>query len=490
MFSSYRPIHSPVCGLILLAGMSSVNADVIPSTMFGDHMVLQRNTEVPVWGTANPSEKVTVKFADKQTTTQADTNGKWMVKLPQLKASADGRELVIEGSNTITYKDVLVGEVWICAGQSNMQYGWGTQSQKRYNWGGDKDIAALAADAKTRPIRCYDVPVGISFTPNDNCKGKWSTDLSGSAVAFGFGYQLQKALNVPVAVIVSCWGSSSIEGWMPRDLTAKLPHFKTIMDQFDANASAHERIEKAQAMGIRDGMVFVRKQPNILYNAMLHPIIPYGCRGIVWYQGQANWDKPAEYAQSLPAWITFLRQKWDREDLHLLVVMLPGFGVDNGHPDAKSWAPFRNAQLQVLKIPHTSVVNTIDLGEAKNVHPADKLPVTERLVLLARHDVYNEAIIAQGPMFKNFRISGDKMIITFDHADGLTTTDGEPPREFWLAGKEGNWQLATAIINKNSIILTNEAIKNPVSCRYAYSGKPNVNLTNQAGMPCYPFKTD
>jgi sialate O-acetylesterase len=200
-------------------------AAVTPSSMFGDDMVLQRDMPVPVWGGASPGERVTVTFAGHTVSATADQQGKWRGFLPALTASAEGRKMQIKGENTITFKDVLVGEVWVCSGQSNMQYGWGKQSLPMFNWGGDTELAALVADARKKLIRSYTVRTDVSFAPKENCRGQWSTDVSGSAVAFGFSYYLHEALDVPVAVIVACWGSSSIEGWMPLDMTEKLPHF-------------------------------------------------------------------------------------------------------------------------------------------------------------------------------------------------------------------------------------------------------------------------
>jgi sialate O-acetylesterase len=454
---------------------------------------------VPVWGTAAPGEPVEVRFAGRAASTQAGQDGKWKVELPALAASAEGRELTIEGSNRIVFKDVLVGEVWICSGQSNMQYGWGDKSERLHAWGNVPELAALAADARTRTLRHYLVPTFVSLTPQDDCQGKWSTDISGSAVAFGFAYALNKALNVPVAVIVTCWGSSSIEGWMPLDMTTQLPHFKEMMDRFESEDKSRvmELIDRGKTTGKGAGAwkskedVYVRQRPNLLYNAMLHPLIPYACRGMVWYQGEANAAKYQDYAKSLPLWVKRLRTEWGRDDLHFLAVMLPGFGVDDGRPDARSWAWFRDAQMKILELPHTGVANTIDLGDAKNIHPADKAPICERLALLARRDVHLEQISGEGPVFKSFAVKGNRMVIEFTHAAGLKTTDGKAPAGFWLSDKDGSWQQATAsIMEDNKVTLEAAGMESPVACRYAFAGKPPVNLVNGDNLPAYPFRTD
>ena len=262
------------------------------------------------------------------------------------------------------------------------------------------------------------------------------------------------------------------------------------MDDFQKSQGARERVEKAMKMGIRDGMTFVRKQPNIVYNAMLHPVIPYACRGIVWYQGEANAAQPELYAASLPAWIRELRKRWQRDDLHVLGVMLPGFGEDKGVTDPGSWAWFREAQGKGLAIPHAALINTIDLGDAKNIHPADKAPIIDRLARIARNDIYQDSIAARGPVFQKQKIDGPKVTITFDHADGLATKDGKPPVGFRLAGADRQWHPARAVIKGRSVEVQAEGVETPVACRYAFSNKPEVNLVNDAGLPAAPFRTD
>jgi sialate O-acetylesterase len=452
---------------------------------FTDHAVLQRDMPVPVWGWSQPGTKITVEFQGQKKSGVAGTDGKWLTALDSLKASAEPAEMVVsdEAGNRVTLKDILVGEVWICSGQSNMQYGWGKESHVMLNWGGDTNLAALVPLARKQPIRSYLVETDVAFTPNKTCKGSWSTNVSGSAVAFGFSYHLYQKLQVPVGVIVTCWGSSSIEGWMPRELTAELPHFKTIMASFDGSSNIQQRVSAAMAKGIRHGNVFVRQQPNLLYNAMLHPLIPYASRGLVWYQGEANGKQATQYAQSLPAWMKYLRKTWGRDDFHLLAVMLPGYGDE-------LWPWFREVQMGFTKLPHASIANTIDLGDAKNIHPADKAPICERLALLARCDVYGEKVVAQGPLFKSASVNGSTLVITFEHAEGLKTTDGSSPSGFLLAGPDFVWHPATASIKENTVELQAQGVAVPAFVRYAFSGKPAVNLVNGVGLPAFPFRTD
>jgi len=465
---------------------------VQPSDVFGDHMVLQRGMAVPLWGKAEPGERVTVVFGGHAVETIAEPSGRWMVRLPAMEASADGRELTIAGDQSdadVVIRDVLIGEVWVCSGQSNMQYGWGKEGQKMFAWGGDKGLAKLVPDARAKPIRSFDVLANASFEPIDELKGAWKADVPGSAVAMGFSYYLQRKLDVPVGVIVTCWGSTFIEGWMPRDMVDVLPSFKERLETFDESERAQKRVKHALGLGVRPGFVFVRKQPNIVYNAMMHPLLPYAARGIVWYQGEANAKEPGDYAKSLPAWIKRMRQGFENDELHFLGVMLPGYGEDDGHPTRKSWALFREAQLAAELLDDAHVINTIDLGDVKNIHPPDKQPIAERLALMAAKKVYGKAVVASGPRFVSYQRDGEKLTISFDHAEGLKTMDGKPPRGFWV-NLGGDWFPPEATIVDDTVELIAPQGERVNAIYYGWSGKPDVNLVNAAGLPAYPFRTD
>ena len=497
--------------LFILTSISAL-ADVKPSTMFGNHMVLQQAMRVPIWGKADPGEKITVEFAGQKKSSTANTDGRWMVKLDPLKANSKGSDLIISGENNITYSDVLVGEVWICSGQSNMEMSVNAV----------ENLKPLLQGASEKPIRTYNVPTSISFTPEESCRGTWTDHPPQSAVAFGFSYYLQKRLQVPVAIILTCWGSSSIEGWMPAEMTNQLPHFKVMMDKFLSNKEQLEMCKsiidvykktgkidrfsndpdenKKMAAKKRSANVYARTRINMLYNAMLHPIIPYAVRGMVWYQGEANSktvQDELQYAESLRLWVENLRSLWNQEKFYFLDIMLPGYckitggtNRDTEYPDNHSWAWLRESQLKIERLPDTAVVNAIDLGELKNIHPKDKKVLCERLAMLAANKVYHKNIIAEGPRFAGFEINGNKFIVKFSNADGLKTVDGAPPKAFWLADKKGSWHKGTAEIKNNKVVLHSNEVKIPVACRYAFAAKPDVNLVNAAGLPAYPFRTD
>lgn len=484
-------------------------AELTVGSPFTDNAILQRELPVPVWGTAGPGSQVTVEFAGQTKTVVADTDGNWKVQLEPMEANAVPDELrIATAKSQLVFSNVLVGEVWICSGQSNMQF----QAHRV------PEVKALIG--KMKNIRSFEVKRTVAFSEQDSVQGEWVEHHPDSAVAFSFAYFLEQAGDVPVGIILACWGSSSIEAWMPRDMTKTIPHFKTIMDEFDADTKTREEINR-----ILDGRkpwpnkddIFLRRQPNILYNAMIHPIVPYACRGLVWYQGERNTQSMhgmlktpwfsrnsgmLKYGNTLTAWIQRYRQEWNNEEMHFLVVMLPGFhkrmetgpkmeriaGADN--PTPHSWAWMRESQLKALELENTAVVNTIDLGDVTNVHPKDKMPIGQRLALLAARDTLGQDIKAEGPMMKNVEVQGARLIVNFSHAEGLQTQDGQAPVGFWLADDSAQWFRAEAELNGETVVLSSPQLKKPLYVRYAFSGKPNVNLTNEAGLPAYPFRTD
>ena len=471
---------------------TSANAQLSVASPFTDNAVLQQGMPVPVWGNADPATDVTVEFAGQKKSCKANSDGRWQIELDDLKASFVPEVMTVASSTTgqtLSIKNVLVGEVWICSGQSNMQW-----PHHRI-----PEIKALIPSVKN--LRQFTVKQTVAFTEQDRCSGQWKVQHPDSAVAFAFAYFLEESADVPVGIVQSCWGSSSIEGWMPRDMTEELPHFKKIMQEFDADKEKRAKIESIlngpKPWG-RPNDIYLRKQSNILYNAMMHPLAPMACRGIAWYQGESN-AKPGEpmlqYGRTLQAWIQRYREQWGRDDLHFMVVMLPGFakgleGERAARPDQRSWAPMRESQLKVLELPYTSVANTIDLGHPTNIHPSDKLPVGKRLALLAAHDTLGQEILASGPVMTQVNSKPDRLIVHFDHATGLKTKDGKAPTGFWLADGSEKWFKADAKINGETVELSSSKVAEPKFVRYAFAGKPIVNLVNEADLPAYPFRTD
>jgi sialate O-acetylesterase len=476
-------------------------------SLFKDHMVLQRNMPIPVWGKGKAGAEINVQFADSDKSAIVDSEGNWKLKLKPLKVSFDAQTMIINSSNnkqSVKIADILIGDVWICSGQSNMQFGVN----------GAPEVKKLVPSAKN--IRSFKVKNTVSLKPQDTCEGTWEVKHPNSAVAFSFAYFLEKSANVPVGIILTAWGSSSLEAWMPKDMVETVPHFKTMMEEFDADDTTKNRItailDGKKPWGKEDD-IFLRRQSNILYNAMMHPLIPYACKGVVWYQGERNAQSMSgmvkepwfsrnsgilKYGDVLKEWVKRYRKGWDNNELHFLVVMLPGYGkelktdrnIESNTPNAHSWAWMRESQLKVLELPHTSVVNTIDLGDYKNIHPKDKLPVGKRLALLALKDVLGEKTTALGPTLEKVKIKKNTVIVRFKNAKKLKTTDGKSPTGFWLADDANRWFPAKAVIKGKRVVLTSSNLENPLYVRYAFTGKPDVNLENEANLPAYPFRTD
>ena len=492
-----------VCSFAVLLSHQAAMAALSVASPFTDNAVLQRDTQIPVWGTSDAGGTVTVKFAGQTKSTVAGANGKWTVQLDPMPANAEPQVLHVSDSTSgKSFTNVVIGEVWICSGQSNMQFGVNAVPE------------AKALIPKAKNIRCFQVKRTVAMTQQESCVGKWATQPPDSAVAFSFAHFLQQAGDVPVGIILTCWGSSSLEAWMPRDMTATVPHFKIMMNEFDADNGTRDRITSILSgpdPWSRPDDIFLRRQTNILYNAMMHPLIPYACRGLVWYQGERNTQSMhgmpkdpwysrnsgmLKYGDTLKAWIQRYREAWDNDEMQFMVVMLPGYykqlptGPKTGakHPSAHSWAWMRESQLKTLELPHTSVVNTIDLGDEQNIHPKDKLPIGQRLALLATSDKADFKSV--GPMMDRVESTGSQLTVHFKHANGLRTTDGNPPAAFWLADDSAKWTPAKAVLKGQTVALSSPELPKPLYVRYAFVGKPGVNLVNASGLPAYPFRTD
>lgn len=484
-----------VIAICVIAQRSAVAQEFEWASPFGDHMVLQRDMPLTVWGWGKPGEMVAVKVGDQKATTKIDPQGNWKVSLEPMKAGGPIQVVAQSGQQRLTAKDVLIGEVWICSGQSNMQMGYG----------GIPEIKALAEKAKSLLIRCLQVTQDVAFEEQDRCKATWINGPGSSAVATTFAYDLQQALDVPVAVIETSWGSSSLEGWMPRSLAKQLPHFQAALDQLDNED--HDRVASLidkQAGGkrwTRDENIFLRKRPNLLYNAMLHPLEPLSVRGMVWYQGEANshsMESMKQYGDSLSQWTTLLRDRFENEDFLMLAVMLPRYGriagssptKDVESPIAHGWAWIRESQAKLLQLPGTGLANTIDLGHMTNIHPTDKRPVGKRLALIAENLITPGSVEASGPQLEKLKVDGAEAVVTFTHAEGLKTTDGSDPTGFWIAGKDGKWVPAQAKIDGQTVRLSSPKVPSPVAVRYAFASFPQVNLVNEHDLPAVPFRTD
>lgn len=480
---------------------SSLAAPVLAlASPFQDRMVLQRGKPVKIWGTSAPSAAVSVSMNGSNVNGTADALGEWQVEFPSQSAGGPYSLVVTSGGATETVNDVLVGDVWLCFGQSNMEY---TLDQTD-SWHTTYENAIIANDN----IRCLKIDQDAALTEQKSASMNWldnSTAGSWSAVGSVFAHQLHTATNVPVAIVWAAWGSSCIEGWMPLELREQLPHYDEMMNFYQSSPeynsgdlisnrkpSAYSTNEEAIAGLIANGWtslsndIFMRTRPNILYNKMIHPMLNYGISGFIWYQGEtsAGSVKPtAQYGFSLPKFATEYRKRFDQGDIPFLGVQLPSHATTN-------WPWFREAQSQLETLNNAHLVATIDTGIATNIHPADKEPIGIRLALLARKYALNESLVAHGPEFDSMSVSGNQVTITFTNATGLNTD--VDAGLFQIAGT-GSFQNADSIaVSGNQVTISASSVSNPVEVRYAWMAVPSdlTVLKNSSGLVAPPFRTD
>lgn len=477
---------------------SATRADVRLPALFSDNMVLQQGIRVPVWGWADDGETVTVTFRGHKATATAK-GGKWSVKLGRLKAGGPDT-LVIAGKNTIEIKNVLVGEVWIASGQSNMEFPLSRSFESKAD-----------VDASTNSqIHLFHVPKLKAKQPVDDVKATWKEcnpdSVAGfSAVAYYFGHDLQKARNVPVGLIESDWGGSPAEVWMSREALESNPRYKTeILDsfataqkKFEADTAAYEQ-QKAEAT--KDGGQFTNAaprgpfwKPTELYNGMIAPLIPYAIKGAIWYQGEANAGRAEQYRSLFPDMIRNWRRDWGEGKFTFLAVQLAPFTAIKDQPGNSDWAELREAQLYTTRVlPNTGVAVITDVGDPKDIHPTKKQPVGARLAIAARGIAYHEPIVYSGPVYRSMKVKGDKAVLNFSHVGGgLEARDGEL-KGFAICGEDKKFVWAKAEIDPTGkkVIVSSPDVSKPVAVRFGWANYPVVNLWNKDGLPATPFRTD
>ncbi len=499
-----------VFSLITVLVFSAVShADVRLPSVISDNMVLQQGKDIPIWGWADAGEKVTVKFGTSSTAwgATADSDGKWMVKIDTGKAGGP-YEMTIEGKNTLTIRNILVGEVWVCSGQSNMEF---TVRQA-------KDSAAEIADANNYPtIRSFNVGKKVTYKPMYNCVGKWqvcSAQTAGgfTAVGYYFGRHLNKELNIPIGLIHTSWGGTPAESWMSRDYLEKDPNFVPILTRYDKTAADinnvkakykedtrkyNEAVQKLKAEGkplpprpeepIGPGHAY---SPTGLYNGMIVPILPYGIRGAIWYQGESNAWRAYQYRTLFPAMIKNWRDAWGEGNFPFYFVQLANWQQVNPEPGDSDWAELREAQLMTLSVPNTGMAVTVDIGEANDIHPKNKQDVGKRLALWALAKTYGKDIVYSGPIYKMMSIEGNKAILSFDNAGSGLMAKGDSLKGFAIAGADKKFVWADAKIEGNKVIVTSDKVPQPAAVRYAWAINPICNLYNKEGLPATPFRTD
>ena len=452
---------------------SSVRADVKIAGIFGDHMVVQRGMKIPIWGAADPGEKISVKVLQQEQTATADDKGKWRVTLDPID-SKEPISITVAGKNSITLNDVLVGEVWVCSGQSNME--------RRVDQVADAKETIASADHPQ--IRLFIVQHANDDQPQDDVKGgKWmicspETIPHFTAVGYAFGLDLQQKLNVPMGLIESNWGGTRAEAWMTKQAFDRLnlPYEPAWTEE-----SVHPKQDPAST---KPTPARPFEAPAVLYNGMIHPLAGLAMRGVIWYQGESNAEHAEKYADVLGAMIKSWREAWGEGDFPFLVVQLANY-KSNG-----KWADVREAQAAMTtQLPNVGLAVTIDIGESNNIHPMNKAEVGRRLALSAEKIAYGQDIVYSGPTIKSIRIDGDKAILTFDNIGGGLKVKGDKLEGFEVAGEDNNFVSADAKIDGDKVIVTSDAVKSPKVVRYGWADDPRCTLYNDADLPAVPFRT-
>ena len=492
---------------LCLALASSARANVALASPFQDGAVIQQGKPVPVWGRAAAGEKVTVTFKGQKKETAAGADGRWHVTLDALSASAQPAELVVAGKNEIRVGNVLVGEVWLCSGQSNMA--WTVDHSKD----AENEVAAAAHPL----IRHFKVALAAAGMPADDACGSWeicSPATAGrySAVAYYFGRELDRELKVPVGLINISYGGSPVESWMSEAALRGNPAFASAFERekqgkarYPAQLKLYEQRLAAwqaeQAAARQAKREFTKRPPRkptgdgvdrftpaALYNAMLHPFIPYAVRGVIWFQGEANYLRSEEYRALFPALITQWRGEFGQGDPPFYYVQLAN-QARLSDATGVQFAFQREAQAAALMLPNTGVAVSLDIGEADNPHFKNKQEVGRRLSLIALANVYGRKKEWSGPVADKIERKGAAMRVAFSHAEGLKLT-GASPRGFELAGADKVFRPASARIDGNAIDVTSDQVTEPVALRYAWHNNPAVTLYNGAGLPASPFRSD
>jgi sialate O-acetylesterase len=485
---------------VLLSAPVAVRADVKPHGLCSEGMVLQQKAEVKIWGKADAGEEVTVTFRDQKVSTKTDKQGGWIVTLKPTDAGGPF-EMTIAGKNTIHYKNVVVGEVWVCSGQSNME--WPV-------YGCDKNDVECALEAPHNPsLRMFQVTRSPSAWPLTNTGGTWTEAdakvVGGwTAVGYFFGRDLHEKLKVPVGLIQSAWGGTRAEAWTSPPILMKDSAYATEFHNWQ-NALVTSA----------DGKAIHPNAPSVLYNGMIHPLLNYRIQGAIWYQGESNAGKAFAYRDLFPMMIENWRADWKLPDLPFYWVQLAPWTAVKSEPGPSSWAELREAQSMTLKLRNTGQAVITDLGDEYDIHPTPKRPVGERLALLARARTYGEKIVCTGPEYRGMKIEGARAVLSFDNGGGAGLmsqelvptlvrkdkngqaawrvkegTQGAPLVGFTMCGKDQKFYPAKAEIAGATVVVTCEQVPEPIAVRYGWADHPICNLFNREGLPASPFRTD
>ncbi len=512
--NSCHPSAGAILAVIGVSTFLPCPAKVMLAPPFTDHAVLQRNVPVPVWGRAAPGEKIAVHYRGQKLKTSAGPDGRWSVHLAPMPASTAGTDFIVAGANTVTLHDVVVGEVWLASGQSNME--WPLSLARN-----GKEAVAAANFPLVRHLKVERSP---SDLPADTVKtGGWQTATPGtaggfSAVGYFFARELAQKLGVPVGIIHSSWGGAPIESWLAEPVlraTKAWPGFSAQWQEalkvFPQKQAEYPALDTAWRKADEEARVTGKKNtlpwphppigpgtayaPGGLFNGMILPLAPYALRGVLWYQAESNVGHPAEYPELFTAMIKSWRTAWSegrpstrpQQAFPFYFVQLPNYA--DGDAGGRKWAELREAQTAALALPNTGMAVTIDTGEPDNLHPTNKQPVGERLALVAEANTYGLAVEWSGPLFQSAARDGAALRVKYTHAAGLTSLV-TPPTGFEVAGADKIFHPATVLIEGETVVVSAPEAPEPVAMRYAWTNSPAVSLYNGAGLPAAPFRTD
>jgi len=484
------------------------HAELKLPSVFTDHMVIQQKMENPVWGWDTPNTKVTVTIGAKSLESVASKDGRWEVKLPAMDASYDAKKISIKGTSEKVIQDVLIGEVWVCSGQSNMQW------PMRQTWRGEVEL--MAADLPG--VRLLTIPIKGTQEPQYLVKGEWAkcTPQSAkefSAVGYHYGRYLHEILDVPVGLIDNAWGGSAAEAWVKRESIESNPGFVKLMNQwkkkesYNMSPEAETKWKKAATKWDQENpnpksrwsrprspesILTGRNRPGNIWSGMVEPILGYGIKGVIWYQGESNASRAQKYAELFPFLITDWRKNQGQGNFPFYWVQLADFRWQDPNPQDSAWAELRESQTKTLSLPNTGQAVIIDLGEGNDIHPRDKSGVAQRLVRWALTNDYGKDIEAQSPTYKTHSISESEVTLTFDHVgNGLRLVDSDNLQGFAICGADKKWFWAKGkITNKDTIKISADQVKAPIAVRYAWADNPLCNVHSKNGLPLTPFRTD
>jgi len=506
---------------ILVAGLAaSAHADVRLPHLFSDHMLLQRELPNAVWGWADPGENVTVNFARQTASATAGPDGQWQIRLKPVPAGGP-YELTVTGKNTITLTDVVVGDVWICAGQSNMEFVLGTADNQA-------DVSAAATNAMIRLLTdkgpASSDPVTDISTNNSWVVCSTQTVASASAVGYFFGKRIATETGVPIGLINCAWGGTAIEPWTHPVGLRSVPELAGMLQEYETQLASYNSelgkyvdvaaswVEAARAARKSGTLIPALPAPpahpvtvSAIYNGRVAPLTRYGIKGVIWYQGEANGKEGDSYYHKMQALVGGWRTVWNQGEFPFYYVQLANWLQPSENPaGGDGWAALRMAQLKALQIPHTGMALAIDVGDAKDIHPRNKEDVGNRLALWALKNEYGQKdLVCSGPLYTGMTIEDDKVRIRFDsvgrglmigkkqgHGPAKDDIEGKLKR-FAIAGEDKHWVWADAVIDGATVVVSSPVVLRPVAVRYAYSMNPDgCNLYNQDGLPASPFRTD